>query len=164
MMCGPGQNPLSILALDEFTGCSLCNAPAHNPDCQDTSQAPTRSPRGAGTQSFASCQRRISGPPICAITKNQSPSPWLPSGGTAAWPTLTLRFQPQEATFPKRQLAASPEHQHLCLSFFPEVLAQATLVQPAIHSMGIPTDLPAAIPVLEGMQSLLSISHRCRSS
>lgn len=128
------------------------------PKLQDT-QALTGSPRGAGTQGFASCQRYISGPSVCAITKNQSPSPWLPSGGTATWPTVTLRFWPQEVLLPGRQLAASPEH--WCPSFCPGVLAQATLVQSAIYGTGIPAELLATIPMLKGMQCLPSISHPC---
>lgn len=89
---GPGQTLLSIMSLAGIAGSLLCNAPACNPNCGHTSRAPAGSPQGAGMQGFASCQRCIWAPPICAVTKNQSPSPSLPSGGTAAQPTLTLRF------------------------------------------------------------------------
>lgn len=73
-------------------------------------------------------------------------------GGAAARHTLTLRFWPQEDSLPSRQLAASPEHRHLRRSVCPGVLALATLMPPAIPNMGIPGELPVAVPALEGMQ------------
>lgn len=88
------------MALDEFAGCSPCSAPAHHPDSRDTSQAPTGSSRGAVTRGFVSCQKRISGPPIHAVSKNQGPLPRLTSGRTAAQSTLTLCFQPHKCLFP----------------------------------------------------------------
>lgn len=130
----------------------------HNPDCWDTCPAPAGSPWGAGTQGFANCQKCISGPPVC---KYQKPDPFTVAV-QCSMAQLTLCFLPQP--LPSSQLAASPEHQHLCPSFCPGVLAWGTSVQPSTHGTGILTKLPATILMPKGMRSLPSISHRFCSS
>lgn len=163
-MSGPGQTPLSVMALDEFAGCSLCNAPAHSPNCQDTSQVLTGSPRGAGTQGFASCQNAFQVLPYMQLLKTRALCRGCPVEGLPRSHTYPVLSAPRSSSSQQRELAASPEHQHLCPSFFPGVLAQDAFVQSVIHSTGMPAELPASVVTPEGMRSFPSISHRCHSS
>lgn len=102
-MCGPGQTPLPIMALDEFAGCSLCNTPAHNPNCRTPRHQPGALEVLAPRASLAA-KDTFQVLPYVQLLKTRALHHGCPVEGLPHGPQIPCAFGPKKCFFPADSL------------------------------------------------------------